>query len=710
MPIMTRMRESMPIILFGLLIAFLITIIFEWGMDYLGIRGGRQDIVGSVDGKKISYKEFSELLKTFSDNQKAQTGKEPDEDQLKQLRDQVWQTLVTQQLVDEQIKRLGLTVTDQELVDWVRGDNPPEDLRRNFVDSTGQFRKDLYEEFLSNPNQFIRDPEGREQDYGTRWLADYEKSLRQRRLQEKLQSIILAAVRVPEGEVLQRFMDQNIRYDADYALFDAASLVPDSAIQVTDADLRAYYNDNTDQFKVDATRTLKYVLFPVKATAADSAARWKDMEEATARARKGENFQDLVNMYSDRPDTGAFFNPGELSAILEDALTHAKVGDVVGPIQDADGLHLLKVLGEKKAVNEYIRASHILFTVAGPDSNATKAEAQMVAKRAREGNDFAQLAKEYSKDPSGARGGDLGWFTKGRMVPAFENAAFKARVGEIVGPIRTQFGLHIIKVTGRDSRALKVAQVFMKIDPSSQTRNDLSDRAKDFAYNAGQSEFTKEAQQTGLEVKETQIQEKGGLIPGLGVNEAATRWAFKNNTGSVSDPYTIGNAYVVFFIADAKDAGVRPFDEVKQSIRPATLRKLKIDKTMQMAAAVRSKLAPSDSLSKIEQIDPAVKVQNTGAFTLAGAVPGIGRDPEFVGAVSGLQTGQISPPVRGMRGAFLIQLLSKTAFDSAAFASQKDMLISRLTQEKRQQVMTDWLARLKEKADIVDNRDLFFRD
>jgi parvulin-like peptidyl-prolyl isomerase len=646
----------------------------------------------------------------MTDNQKTQTGKEPDETQLKQLRDQVWQTLVTQHLVDEQINRLGLTVTDQELVDWVRGDNPPEDLRRNFVDSTGQFRKDLYEEFLSNPNQFIRDPEGRQQDYGTRWLADYEKNLRQRRLQEKLQSIILASVRVPEGEVRQRFIDQNVRYDANYALFDAASLVPDSAVQVTETDLRNYYEENADQFKFDANRTLKYVLFPEKATASDSSARQRDIEEAAAKARKGDDFVELASMYSDRPDSGAFFNPGELSSTLESALANAKVGDVVGPLEDAGGYHLLKVLGEKKASNEYIQASHILFPLSGPDSNAVKVEAQSVAKSARQGKDFAALAREYSKDPSGARGGDLGWFTKGRMVPAFENAAFKAKVGEIVGPIRTQFGLHIIKVTGHDARALKIAQIVAKIEPSSQTKNEISDRAKDFAYNARQSEFAKEAQQTGLEMKEAQIQEKGGLIPGLGVNEAATRWAFKNKTGSVSEPYTVGNAYVVFLIADAKDAGVKPFDEIKESIRPATLRKVKIDKTMQMAANVRGKLASSDSLTKAEQIDPAAKVQNTGPFPLAGAVPGIGRDPNFMGAVSGLQVGQISPAVRGVRGAFLIQLLTKTDLDSSAFASQKEMLISRLTQEKRQRVMTDWLAKLKEKADIVDNRDNFFRD
>lgn len=707
---MTRMRESMPIILFGLLIAFLITIVFEWGMDYMGIRGGRQDVVGSVDGKKITYKDFSEMLKTLTDNQKAQTGKEPDEAQLKQLREQVWQTMVTQHLVEEEINRLGLTVTDQELVDWVRGDNPPEDLRRNFVDSTGQFRKDLYDEFLSNPNQFIRDPEGREQDYGTRWLADYEKNLRQRRLQEKLQSIIFASVRVPEGEVRQRFLDQNVHYDAAYALFDANVLVPDSAVKVTDADLRAYYEENSDQFKVEASRSLKYVLFPEKATAADSTGRQRDIEEAATKARSGEDFMEVVGMYSDRPDSGAFFNPGELAPTLEDALAKAKVGDIVGPVQDAEGYHLLKVLAEKPTDNVYVRASHVLIPVSGPDSNKAKAEAQTVAKLAREGKNFAELARQYSKDASEARGGDLGWFTKGRMVPAFEKAAFGAKVGEIVGPVRTQFGLHIIKVTGRDSRALKVAQVVCKIEPSAQTKNDISDRARDFTYNARQTDFAKEAQQTGLEVKEAQVQEKGGFIPGLGVNESVTRWAFKNKTGSVSDPYTINNNYVVFYVADAKDAGVKPFDQVKETIRPATLRKLRIDRTVQMASDARSKLAASDSLAKVQQFDPAVRVQQTGPFVLAGTVPGIGRDLSFVGAVSGLQQGQISPAVRGARGAYLIQLLSKTAFDSTAYAAQKETLTSRLAQEKRQRVLTDWLAKLKEKADIVDDREMFFRD
>ena len=163
MPIMTSMRENMHVVLWILLGLFLALIVFEWGMDFTGMRSGQghRTVVGSVNGKEISFQEFSELVKTATDNQKQQNNNiEQDETQLKQTREQVWQQIVTQHLLEQQIKKLGLSVSDQEIVDWVRGDNPPEDLKRNFVDSTGAFRRDIYEQFLHDPNPFIKDPKG----------------------------------------------------------------------------------------------------------------------------------------------------------------------------------------------------------------------------------------------------------------------------------------------------------------------------------------------------------------------------------------------------------------------------------------------------------------------------------------------------------------------------------------------------------------------
>ncbi len=711
MAIMTRMREGMPVILFGLLIIFMITIVFEWGMDYLGIRGGgRGDIVGKINAKKVTYRDFSEMVKMYADNFKSQTGKEAEEDQLKQFRDQAWNAVVTENLIEEQIKKLGLTVTDQELVDWVRGPNPPEDLRKNFIDSTGEFRRDMYEQFLTNPNQLLRDPAGRDQDYGTHWLAQYEKGLRQRRLNEKLQSIILASVRVSDGELRQRFVDQNQRVDALYILWDVA-LVNDAEVQLSDADLKGYYEENVDQYKFDATRKLKFVLFQEKPSLADSTMRRKDIEEAAQRARSGAEFIQLGPLYGEKADSGAFYRHGELTPVVESAVFGARVGDVVGPIEDGNAYRLMKVLGERKGSNDYIRASHILLPTEGvPDTSAVKREAEQYAREAKAGKDFASLAHQYSKDPgSASRGGDLGWFTKGRMVSAFENAAFKAKTGEIVGPIRSQFGWHIIKVTGRDNRELKLSSIVAKIEASSQTKNDLYERARDFGYNGRETEFTKEAQQTGVDVRETQVQEKSTLVPGLGINEAMTRWAFAAKVNEVSEPFTVPSGYVVATVTEAKAAGVRSFDEVKESLKSAALRKKKIEKTMADAAEVRSKIGPTDSLSRAEQIVPGSKVQQTGSFTVGGVIPGVGRDLAFLGAVQSLEPGKISVPVQGQRGALLIQVLSRTPFDSTGYMAQREVLQSRLLQEKKARFLADWLARLREGADIEDHRDLFYR-
>lgn len=712
MPIMTRMRDSMPVILFGLLIAFLITIIFEWGMDYLGMSGGGgSDVVGQINGTKVTYKEFSEMVKTASDNQKAQSGTEPDETALTQIREQVWQNFVTQRLVDEELQRMGIVVSDQELVNWVRGETPPEDLKRNFTDSTGAFRRDVYEQFLANPNQFVRDPSGADKEYGTKWLKQYELNLRQRKRQEKLQSVLLASVRVTEGEVRQRYLDQNQRYTALYALLDANQLVPDSSVQLNDAGVRTYYDENPDQYRVEATRKLNYVMFLERPSASDSSVREKDINDAAQKAAAGVDFLQLVSTYSDKPDSGVYFRHGELNATVERAVFAQPVGTVVGPVQDNEGYHLFKVLEERKGKDEFVHASHIVLSLdPGGDTNAVKALGRTIAKDAQAGKDFAALARQYSQDPSSASGGgDLGWVGKGRMVPEFEKAAFGGKPGQVIGPLRTAYGIQIIKVHARDTRELKLAHIDMKITASSQTKNDLFDRARDFAFNARAAEFRKEAQQLGFEVKEAQVQQKSTMVPGVGMLPQVVRWAFDNKVGTVSEPYTIPTGSVVVSVAEVKDAGVRPFDEVKDQVRPVALREKKIERAKTMAAELRQKFGTGDSLTKISTFNPAVRAQELPPFTLGGSVPGVGRDPFFLGAVSGLQPGQISQAVQNQRGAFLVQLLSVTPFDSTMFNGQHEGLKTRLLQEKRNRFLSDWLTMLKEKADIQDHRDQFFR-
>jgi parvulin-like peptidyl-prolyl isomerase len=680
-------------------------------MDYTGMSARGSDLVGSINGKEITYPEFANILKEYTENQKASTGMDLTDAQLKQARDQVWQSLVTRELLKGQIAALGIHISDQEIVDWVRGDNPPEDLRRNFVDSTGQFRRDVYDQFLNDPNQFLKDPEGLDAKYGTKWLATYEEHLRDRRAQERLQSIVNASIQISEGELQQKFHDQNVKYELLYALFDANQLVPDSLVTPSEDDIRSYYNDHLDQQKVDATRKLKFVQIRETASPGDTADVKSQMEELAARARKGDDFIELVYAYDESPDSGTYFKRGEMTPTLESAAFSAKQGEVVGPVLETDGYHLLKVLSSKASDQDFVHASHILFSVdASADSQAVKATAQQVAREARGGADFGALAKQHSKDPGSAeRNGDLGWFGKGRMVKPFEEAAFNARPGEIVGPIRSQFGWHIIKVHARESREVKVGDILMPIQPSSQTKADISDRARDIAYNAQQTDLVTEAQSMGLEVREAVVKEKGGVIPGLGVNEPAVRWAFSNSIGDVSEPFNVPNGYAIFMIVEARDSGLRPFEEVRETLRPAVIRQLKVKKADALASDARAQLGPSDSLSKLQEINPIVRVQRAGPATLGGSIPGIGREQTVFGVIAALNPGQISGAVESTRGAFLIQLISKTEFDSVAYKSQRETLQAQIMKDRKGKLFNDWIAKLREQADIVDNRDIFFR-
>lgn len=243
MPLMTRMRDNMPAIIIFLVFAFILTIIFEWGMDYLGLSSQSQEYVGVINDRNINYQEFVELVRERSEQQKTQTGKEPDENELNRIRDEVWNSLVTQTLIDEEIQRLGIEVPDQEIVDWVKGENPPEFLHRQFVDSAGNFNRAAYESAISDPrNKEI-------------WIR-VEEGLKKQRMQEKLQSIVLAGVRVSETEIFQKFSDQNLKLSADYIFFDPNKFVTDEEANVTDSDIEKFYNENSSEYKVEDRKSV----------------------------------------------------------------------------------------------------------------------------------------------------------------------------------------------------------------------------------------------------------------------------------------------------------------------------------------------------------------------------------------------------------------------------------------------------------------------
>ncbi len=700
MPLMTQIRNNLTKAFAAFAVLFIVYIVLDWGMDLTGRKGmrGNEELVGEVNGKRIEYRDFSEALRRAVDQQKKQTGVDPDDETERQLRSQVWNSMVDELLIEQEIERLGVTVTDQEIVDWVQGPNPPDFLVNQFKDSTGTFRRDAY-------YAAMRDPQNRQA-----WVQ-VEDVLRQQRKREKLQSLLLAAIRVTEPEIRQQYLDKNESMDAEFVLFDINRMIPDSTVTVTDQDLKDYYNAHQEEFRVKAGRKLKYAVFAQTPSSSDSEAVLKDLTKIKEQVKSGADFMDLAKTYSDNPVTEAFFKHGEMSRIKDDAVFAAKKGEIIGPLADVDGYHLIKIEDERQGKTEFVRASHILFTQGqGTDTAAIIAKAKEAAREARSGANFGELVRKYSQEFGVDKtGGDLGWGQKGTWVKPFENAAFKARVGEIVGPIRTAFGWHVIKVTGRDKREVKIADLVMRIKPSNKTTDDAFSRAQDFAYLSKDEGFEKSAEVSHYELLETPSFPKGSYVPGVGMNDAVVNFAFTGKLGAISDPITISNGVGVFKITEVREEGIRPLDDAKASIRIPVLREKKLAKLKDQVDKFYASLTPGADLVEAAKQIPLATAMKTGPFTANGGITGVGRDPKFVGEALTLKPGEISKPFDGLRGYYIIKLESKTPFDSTRYAAERNTLQDQILQDRKSRFMSDWLASLRDKADIVDNRQKFYR-
>ncbi len=666
-------------------------------MDYLGLSSQSQEFVGVINDRNINYQEFVELVRERSEQLKTQTGNEPDENELNRIRDEVWNSLVTQTLIDEEIQRLGIEVPDQEIIDWVKGENPPEFLYRQFVDSLGNFNRQAYESAIADPrNKEI-------------WIR-VEEGLKKQRMQEKLQSIILAGVRVSESEIFQKFAEQNLKLGAEYIFFDPNKFVTDEEANVTDANIEKFYNENASEYKVGATRKLKYVKFIEAPSSKDTLSVVAELDDIMRRTAAGADFIDLLSTYSENQNIDIFYKPSDLTPVKADKLFLAKVGDIVGPFTDHDGFHLVKVLEEKAGTEEFIRASHILFSAQGADTVKVLVEAKNVLNRIRAGEDFAKLAEKFSQDPgSAAKGGDLGWFGKGRMVKQFEEAALKTPINQITGPIRTQFGYHIIKVIGKSKRELKIADITIPVRVSSETRSAIYQKAQDFKYLAEENDFIKEAEVAKYDVIETPAFGEIGIIPGIGHQPSINRFAFEKKRGTISDVLPLTEGYGVFMISEVKKEGIQPLAELKESIRPRVLRDKKMQLLKNKVSDYRKRLQSSDPLSNLTQQNPDLAIQTTGQFTLGGGVPGIGRDMMFIGSLLALKLNEVSKPIEGMRGYYIAKLTERVEIDSTAYKAQKEMLSTQILQTKKSQFLSEWLEQLKKNAEIKDNRDLYFR-
>jgi len=691
MGVMNNLRQNTGVILWILVFSFGVIWVLQDSQAFDAI-GARPRDIAVVNGDNIPYQQYQQTLEQLRDQARQQMNGELSQAQRDQLEERAYDQLVTSTLLEQEMDRLGVTVTDGEILDMVYGENPHPLIRQQFADSTGQINYQL----LSN---FAQRSEAQDT---WRQIEDY---LREQRRQQKMSNIVQATVHVSDTDVRRYYERQNTTVDIEYVLQRYAS-VPNDSVSVTDADLQAYYDENQEDFERKRTYTLAYIQQPKVATEQDTTLIREDLMRLKPEFEETDDDSTFLQINASATElSNEFQTPDEMPADVASAIYEdLTVGRVVGPVFAANAGHLLKIRDTQPADETYVRARHILLRL-GEDADAetvANVRDQMLALQdsIEAGAPFADIARRHSQDGSASRGGDLEWFTRDRMVEPFSDAAFGASPGDIVGPVRSQFGFHLIKVTGRADEAVQYTDMSYSLDPSPATLNDFQSQLEDVAYYAEESgNFEEEARTAGYEVRQVQVEKGARSIPGVGRSASMMRFLDGASTGDVGNVYELDDKFVLARVVEIQEEGYRPFDEVKEEIRPRVLNQKKQTVVVErMRSAMQQ--ASFDGLAGILGTRTRTK---TGLKLDTRRVAGLGNDPSVAGVAFGLDVGERSPVMTGENAAYVLRVVDRT--EPAELTEEtRAQIRQQLMAQERRQVAQQYIATLRDNADITDNR------
>lgn len=347
------------------------------------------------------------------------------------------------------------------------------------------------------------------------------------------------------------------------------------------------------------------------------------------------------------------------------------------------------------------------------DTSTVKEFAYSLLDSLKQGVDFAKLAETHSEDPgSAANGGDLNYFEQGMMVKPFEDAAFKANIGEIVGPVLTQHGFHIIKVEGKkienEKEQVRARHILLRIEASRNTTEAVRDEANYFSERAQEDGFSQAIISESIKTDTTNFFSNSGFIPGLGMQKRMSDAIFNTKIGKVSRlGYIENRGYIIYEVIEIQKERTKPLDEVKASIKSILVR----DKQKELAGDIcrkfREKIQSPDDFERLAGQDSLV-IEETDFFAMNGFVRSVGRDVSFIGTTFGLEANMVSGPINGTKGYYLIKLVEKQPFDESLFNIQKNNLKIDLLETKKRTAYNEWYDNLKENAKISDYRYKFY--
>ena len=667
--------------------------------------------IGEVLGNKVNVQEFQALVDEYQDVLKMTQGRDNfTEEELNSIKDQVWNSFVNEQLINDEAKKLGLTVTDEELQNIMKEGTNPMLMQSPFVNQqTGRFDVTMLTKFLDDYKKSAGNPQLSE-SYQTiyKYWQFIEKQLRQQTLTQKYQALMAGCLLSNPVSAKMAFEGQNQETDIQLASF-AYSSINDNDVKVDEKDIKAKYEEEKEMFKQQVeTRDIKYVDFQVLASAADRKALQQTMEEASAKLQSGANPAEVVRKaQSQFPYTGIAATKRAYPSDIAAKLDSMSVGQTTAPFETKfdNTLNVVKLIS-KSQMPDSIEYRQI--QVGGATVEAARQTADSVYNALKAGADFEALAQKYGQT------GQKQWLTSAMYENSnmmdeesknYLNAINGLSVNDVKNLEFTQ-GNIVIQVTARKAMVDKydVAVIKHTIDFSKGTYSEAYNKFSQFvSENKTIADMEKNAAKFGYTVSPRQdLANSEHNVAGLRATREAMKWIFDAKEGQVSPLYECGNNDHLLVVALTKihPVGYRALESVQDMVKAEVVRDKKFEQLKEKLAGVadiaaaQAKGARVDSVNQITFGAP-VFVQATGA-----------SEPALAGAVASAKQGDFSKAlVKGNGGAYLFKVLKKSEREGAKF---DDKAVEQQLQMQALQSARIFIQELYQKANVVDNRYLFF--
>lgn len=665
------------------------------------------DSIGKIAGSSVSRPEYDQMIQEREANYILNFGRKPGDREMTMIRQQAWELLILRYAIRNQFEKVGVQVTTDEVEDMIWGKNVDENLKQTplFTNpATGAFEKARVVRYLNELKNPPADPQAQAmwQEQYARWEI-FQRDLAPARERIKYENLLLKTEYTTTAEAEREYHNQNDVAEVKYVYVPYYTL-SDSAVNPTDADLKAYFEKHKDKFKTEATRDIRYVTFQLTPSSDDTLAIKEEMKKIAAEIGQTDDDSAFAVSNTDGQTPFTKYNAGTLPAFID--RERLKQGEVIGPVLDGDAFKVVKISSITKDTAYSARASHILIKWDNETEAAKKAakeKARNILKDLKSGANFAAKAMEFGTDGTRTRGGDLGWFTQGQMVKPFEDAIFKAtKTGLLNDVVETQYGYHIISVTNlKDNTAYRVAIIERQITPSDATTNEAYRRAETFASDlSGVKEFNEKAAKEGLAVQEAKGLGAGETRVGtLGSARQVVQWVFRDGSvGKVSEVFDQKEEYVVAVMTGETDKGYRPMEDVKDEILPEVRKELKAKLIIDKLNAQKGTL---EEIAKGYGADAGV-YSSSDLKLNATALPSAGFDPKAVGVAFSLENGKRSKPFAGESGVLIIETQNKTTAPAVENYSAYQ------PQTNTQNISYNINEAIKEDANIVDKRYKFY--